>query len=204
MAHVVLLTDSGHAAGLAVKATVHHRKTPLHLAFSCYLFNGRGEVLVTRRAMTKPTWPGVWTNTCCGHPRLDEDLARGVRRRLWAELGIRAGEVDLVLPRFRHRAAMANGVMENAMCPVFRAYSDDAPRPAPREVSEARWMAWEHFQSAVLTGQLDVSPWCASQMERLAHMETDPRRWRVAQQTELPPAARLAEYARVSPGEPAR
>src|SRR5688572_6647658 len=60
---VVLVDADGHAIGTTTKATVHHRETPLHLAFSCYIFDGAGRILLTRRAFAKPTWPGAWTNS---------------------------------------------------------------------------------------------------------------------------------------------
>jgi isopentenyl-diphosphate delta-isomerase len=81
----------------------------------------------------------VWTNTCCGHPLPDEPVADGARRRLGQELGIGEAELALVLPRFRYQARMANGVLENELCPVYAAYPDARPEPDPAEVAEIRW-----------------------------------------------------------------
>src|SRR6516164_5581440 len=109
--HVVLLDETGSACGTAAKAAVHHAQTPLHLAFSAYLFNKSGQLLLTRRAESK--------RTCCGHPLPGEPVADSVRRRLRQELGIGAAELILVLPRFRYQARMDNGVLENEVCPVY-------------------------------------------------------------------------------------
>lgn len=168
---VVLLDESGHAVGVADKATVHHRDTPLHLAFSCYVLSAAGEVLVTRRALHKPTWPGAWTNSVCGHPAPDEAPVDAVRRRAVTELGIRLHDVRLVVPGFRYRAVMADGTVENEMCPVFVATTTDAVAADPDEVDDHAWVAWAQFRSSVLDGTRDVSPWC---VEQLRAMPEDP------------------------------
>jgi isopentenyl-diphosphate delta-isomerase len=193
---VVLLDEAGRARGVAEKAGVHTARTPLHLAFSCYLFNGGGQFLLTRRAESKRTWPGTWTNTCCGHPAPGEPVDRSVRRRLRQELGIGAAELVLVLPRFRYQARMDNGVTEKELCPVYAAYSDAEPRPDPAEVAEVRWVDWEPFCEQVRTGQQAVSPWCAMQLPELAALGPRPLAWAPADAADLPPAAAPADGAR--------
>jgi isopentenyl-diphosphate delta-isomerase len=164
---VVLLDEAGRAVGVADKRTVHHRDTPLHLAFSCYLFDSSGGVLLTRRATHKPTWPGTWTNSFCGHPGPGEDITEAVRRRAVQELGVRLDGVRLLLPAFRYRAVMPDGVVENEMCPVFAATTRDPVRADREEVDSFEWVEWTGFRSSVLEGVRDVSPWCVEQVRAL-------------------------------------
>lgn len=118
--HIVLLDEMGRPMGTAPKAASHHNRTPLHLAFSCYAFNEAEELLVTRRSILKLTWPGAVTNSCCGHPFPDESLLAAVGRCTETELGACAATAELLLPGFRYQAVMADGTVENEMCPVFR------------------------------------------------------------------------------------
>src|SRR5205085_6984553 len=85
---IVLVDDDGTAIGTLPKAQVHHGETPLHRAFSAYLFDDSGRLLITRRAVDKATFPGMWTNTVCGHPGPGEDDAAAIARRARFELGI--------------------------------------------------------------------------------------------------------------------
>jgi isopentenyl-diphosphate Delta-isomerase len=191
---VVLLDEAGYPSGTADKIAVHHACTPLHLAFSCYLFNEAGQFLLTRRAESKRTFPGLWTNTCCGHPAPGEPMADSVLRRLREELGIGAATLTLVLPRFRYQARMANGVLENEVCPVYAAYvpgrgEQSPPHLDPAEIAEVRWVDWDVFREAVRAGRQPVSPWCAMQLAELTALGPRPLDWIPADAAGLPPAA---------------
>ena len=165
---VVLVDDSGLPLGSAPRIEVHTDETPLHLAFSTYLFNARGEVLLTRRALGKKTWPGVWTNSCCGHPRPSESLEDAARRRIREELGLTVGPLVPLLPEFRYRAVDASGIVENEICPVFAGYVTEAdPRPDPDEVAEWAWLPWEKFVAAITATPHVYSPWAALQVPLL-------------------------------------
>jgi isopentenyl-diphosphate Delta-isomerase len=164
---VVLLDDDLRPCGVLPKSEVHHANTPLHLAFSVYVFDRAGRLLVTRRAVEKQTFPGVWTNTCCGHPAPGEELAGAVRRRLDTELGLTVTELTPVLPEFRYEAVAADGVRENEFCPVFIARTADDPVPDPAEVAEWRWVPWREFCRVAETAPWAVSPWSAEQAPQL-------------------------------------
>lgn len=198
---VVLLDEAGNQRGAAGKAGVHHDRTPLHLAFSCYVFDPAGKFLLTRRADTKRVFPGVWTNSCCGHPAPGEPMPDAIRRRVRQELGLELGELRLILPRFRYQARM-NGVLENEMCPVYAGYTGPSGlgdpgdfaggplAPDPAEVADAKWVDWTDFTSQVSNGQQPISPWCALQVAELTALAATPHDWPPASPADLPPAAR--------------
>lgn len=165
---VVLLDDAGEPIGVADKATVHGPETPLHLAFSCHVSDAEGRLLVTRRALTKRTWPGVWTNSFCGHPAPGEGMEDAVARRALDELGITLVDLELVLPDFRYVATDAGGVVENEICPVFTARTLDEVLPDPDEVVEHRWVAPEDVAAAATRAPWAFSPWLTLQLPALA------------------------------------
>lgn len=166
---VVLLDDQRRPVGTAPKATVHTASTPLHLAFSSYAFDPSGtKLLVTRRALGKKTWPGVWTNTCCGHPAPGEELQEAMVRRLEQELGLTPLSVELALPDFAYTATMADGTMENEFCPVFRVVVDTDPVPDPSEVDDWKWVDWTSFQAAAQHAPWLISPWSVLQVNELS------------------------------------
>ena len=193
---VVLLDDEGRAIGTTEKAGVHHADTPLHLAFSCYVLDagdgvvgGEPRVLLTQRSLAKRTWPGVWTNTVCGHPAPGEPLPDAVRRRARDELGLHLSDVRLLLPDFGYLARMDDGTTEHELCPVYVARVAGSPEPAadPSEVEATSWEPWAAFREAALAGVRPLSPWCVEQLRLLPDdLTTAP----TASDALLPPAAR--------------
>jgi isopentenyl-diphosphate delta-isomerase len=164
---VVLLDESGREIGHAAKGAVHHGSTPMHLGFSCYLFDDAGRVLLTRRALGKQTWPGVWTNSFCGHPAPGEPVADAVRRRAGQELGISVEAPVCVLPQFRYRAVAADGTVENEICPVFCVRTEATIDAAAEEVMDSRWVTWDEMRSAADL-PWTISPWAAEQIPLLS------------------------------------
>lgn len=168
---VVLADERGNHVGTAPKATVHTTSTPLHLAFSCYLLNDAGELLITRRALTKITWPGVWTNSACGHLAPGETHAQALQRRVPFELGFSPSElfdVTCVLPNFRYYAVDSNGIVEWEICPVFTARTSAEVQPDSNEVAEHAWVTPERFINAVDQAPFAFSPWM---VEQLSHQD---------------------------------
>jgi isopentenyl-diphosphate delta-isomerase len=165
---VVLLADDGTPIGTADKATVHGTETPLHLAFSCHVTDDDGRLLVTRRALGKRTWPGVWTNSFCGHPAPGEPVEEAVARRALEELGVTLLDLAVAVPGFRYLATDAAGIVENEICPVFTAQTLDPVLPDPDEVAEFRWVDPAELAVAVESAPWAFSPWLTLQLPALA------------------------------------
>lgn len=164
---VVLVDEDGVPTGSVEKFAVHTTDTPLHLAFSCHVYNEAGQVLATRRALGKLTWPGVWTNSFCGHPAPGESMDDALARRASIELGITISRITPLLPDFRYRAVDASGIVENEICPVFRAVTTDAVAANPDEVAEWVWVDPVSLTAAVSAAPYAFSPWIALQLAQL-------------------------------------
>jgi len=164
---VVLLDDDGAAIGTAPKSSVHGPETALHLAFSCHVLDSEGRVLVTRRALGKKTWPGVWTNSFCGHPMPAETVMGAVHRRAEYELGLQLDDVQLELPLFQYRATDASGVVENEICPVYVAHTDRTPMPHPHEVMDFAWVVPSALGASIRLTPWAFSPWLVMQAQLL-------------------------------------
>ncbi len=159
MEQVVLVDEQNNQIGTADKDTVHTKNTPLHRAFSLFLFNDKKQVLVTQRALTKKTFSGVWTNSVCGHVSPGEKTIDAVKRRVHEELGIHVLDIQEVAP-YRYHAADANGIVENEICPIFIGHTNENPVPEKNEVEAYRWIDWKEFLETIQQHAGSYSPWC--------------------------------------------
>ncbi len=157
---VVLVDINDQPLGTSPKATIHTSTTPLHRGFSVFIFNNSGQVLLQRRALSKITWPGIWSNSCCGHPALGESPTQAASRRLKYELGVDlpSSKIAVLLPKYRYRAELY-GIVENEICPVMVAFYSSAVKANPDEVAETKWLDWRDFMN-ILSKPNDFSAWC--------------------------------------------
>lgn len=176
---VVLLDEHGDAIGVATKSSVHGPDTPLHLAFSCYVLNEHGEVLITRRALSKTTWPGVWSNSFCGHPAPAEQLLTAVHRRAAYEVGLALTQLELALPVFRYRAVDASGIVENEVCPVYLASTSQQPTLHPAEVMDYAWVEPLDLGRSIRLTPSVFSPWLVLQAQLLPLLGGEQQQLRV-------------------------
>ncbi|UNK72611.1 isopentenyl-diphosphate Delta-isomerase [Microbacterium sp. H1-D42] len=176
---VVLVDGAGSAIGVQSKDTVHGVATPRHLAFSCHVVDADGRLLVTRRALGKKTWPGVWTNAFCGHPAPDESFDEAVRRRALFELGLTVDRITCALPDFGYSARDASGIQENEHCPVFIARATSPLSPNPDEVAETRWTSVSALSTAAQAAPWAFSPWLVEHLaELIPHLSGAVGEWR--------------------------
>lgn len=182
---VVLVDENNNPLGTARKSETHHADTQLHRAFSVFLFNENGELLLQRRALSKLTWPGVWSNSCCGHTMLNERTEQAAARRLAFELGIRNVDLRMALPEFRYRAEK-DGIVENEICPVMVGITDQEPAANPYEVGETQWVRWNDFLASIRRADCELSPWAVEEGLLLAD---SPVLRKLLRETELRAAA---------------
>ncbi len=163
-----MVDNDGKPAGTAPKLESHHANTPLHLAFSCYIFNKSGDFLLTQRALVKKVWPGVWTNSACGHPAPGEKMTDAIKRRLNYELGLKnIRKLKVVLPDYRYKTPPFKGIIENEVCPVYIGIAQSEPQPNPDEVEDYRWVKWESLLKDIEEKPEIYSYWFKDQLKLL-------------------------------------
>lgn len=147
---VVLVNEHDEVLGTMDKLEAH-RQGPLHRAFSIFIFNGRGQLLLQRRADGKYHSAGLWTNSCCGHPHVDEQVKDAAQRRLNEELGIGCDLSEQFT--FIYKAEVGNGLVEHELDHVFFGTHDGPLFPDRNEVSDVQWMGMKD-----LADDLSASP----------------------------------------------
>lgn len=163
---VILVNEQNQVLGTMPKAEVHGATTPLHRAFSSFVFRSSDRhLLLQQRSANKSTWPLVWSNSCCGHPTPGESNVTAAKRRLKFELGLVPVLLEEVAP-YRY-CFIKNGTMENEICPILVGLVDLEPVINPDEVQSVRWMSWEQFLAATQKEPAYYSEWCVEQAQIL-------------------------------------
>jgi isopentenyl-diphosphate delta-isomerase len=154
--NVVLIDEADAALGEGEKLAVH-RQGALHRAFSVFAFNAAGELLLQRRALSKYHSGGLWTNSCCGHPRPGESTEDAARRRLFEELGIGCGELTRA-GVYRYRAEIKD-LVENELDHLLVTTVAEIPEPNPDEVVEWRFIGLEELATWLQDRPEDFTAW---------------------------------------------
>lgn len=163
---VILVDENDKAIGVEEKLSAHKNRN-LHRAFSIFVFrriNGKVELLLQQRNQDKYHAGGLWSNTCCSHPRPDEDVVSAAKRRLQEEMGFAA---DLLpVGKFNYIAKFPNGLIENEVDHVLASFiSTDNFSANPKEVQNHKWMALDDLKLDVATNPQNYTPWLAQALE---------------------------------------
>ena len=154
---LIVVDAQDRILGHGTKAELHQGTGTLHRAFSIFLFNDAGHVLLQQRSADKPLWPEFWSNTCCSHPRRGESYGIATRRRLKEELGV---EAPLRFThRFRYQAQFSAEGAEHELCSVYVGRIDGDPKPNPQEVSDWQWISPSALDGWLETNPQNLTPW---------------------------------------------
>lgn len=154
---LIIVDAQDRILGHGTKAELHQGAGTLHRAFSIFLFNDAGHVLLQKRSADKPLWPEFWSNTCCSHPRRGESYGIATRRRLKEELGV---EAPLRFThRFRYQAQFSAEGAEHELCSVYVGRIDGDPMPNPQEVSDWQWVSPSALDEWLDTNPENLTPW---------------------------------------------
>ncbi len=143
---VVLVDERDRQIGVAEKLAAH-QLGQLHRAFSIFILNSQGQLLLQKRAKHKYHSGGLWTNTCCSHPRPDESLTTATQRRLAEEMGMTCELTELF--SFIYRAELDQGLIEHEFDHVFLGYSDRPPVLNPEEAEDWQWIDLQKLQADI-------------------------------------------------------
>lgn len=143
--------------GESEKYACHRRPTKLHRAFSIFVLNKKNQLLVHRRALSKKTWPGFWTNTCCSHPRVGETLDQAVHRRLKEELGFNCDLRHLF--HFEYKVDYDSEWGENELDHVFVGSYDGPVEPNTEEVDDYKFVDLSEIKREFERHPEKYTPW---------------------------------------------
>ncbi len=163
--NLILVDADDREVGVLDKAAAHDGEGVLHRAFSVFVFNSRGELLLQQRAADKRLWPGFWANTCCSHPRRGESLEVATRRRLQEELGL-ACDLEFVF-KFQYHARFGEAGSEHELCHVFIGQSDEVPHVNASEIAAVRWIAPDALDDEIERHPEHFTPWLKIEWDRL-------------------------------------
>ncbi|QXV63782.1 isopentenyl-diphosphate Delta-isomerase [Mucilaginibacter sp. 21P] len=153
---VILVDNTGRMTGTMEKLAAH-REGVLHRAFSIFIFNSKGQLLLQQRAFEKYHSGGLWTNTCCSHPRPYEGTADAAHRRLMEEMGMRCDLKEHF--QFTYRHEFLNGLIEYEYDHVFIGHSDQMPVPDPMEVADYKYVDPGELALALNNHPATYTPW---------------------------------------------
>ena len=165
---LILVDDQDREVGFQSKADCHDHDGVLHRAFSLFVFNREGEVLLQRRAANKRLWPLYWSNSCCSHPRRGEDMEAAVHRRLYQELRIRS-ELNY-LYKFQYAASFGDAGSERELCWVYAGLSDDPVRANATEISEWRYVSPAQLDRELAQRPERFTPWFKLEWPRVLEL----------------------------------
>ena len=162
---LVLVDADDRETGFLDKAAAHDGAGTLHRAFSLFVFNTNGELLLQQRAPGKRLWPGFWANTCCSHPRRGEAIGEAIHRRLVEELGFDC-ELEF-LYKFEYHARYGEEGSEHELCHVFAGVSDAEPHVNATEISALRHVSPEALDAEMARDPAHFTPWLQLEWQHL-------------------------------------
>ncbi|MCX6579337.1 MAG: isopentenyl-diphosphate Delta-isomerase [Candidatus Aminicenantes bacterium] len=168
---LILVDGEDDIKGYLDKVECHRGEGVLHRAFSIFIFNGGGQLLLQRRSAAKPLWPLFWSNSVCSHPRKGEEYGEAAARRLKEEMGI---ETSLhFLFRFQYRAVYESVGSENELCSVFIGKSDGPVVVDPGEIAQWRFIEPGELDKELRARPQDYTPWFKMEWMRIRenHMQ---------------------------------
>lgn len=154
--NVILVDDQDNQIGSMPKMEAHV-KGILHRAFSIFIFNTKGELLLQQRAFDKYHSGGKWTNTCCSHPRLGEETIDAANRRLMEEMGMECNIYHTF--SFQYQAELLEGMIENEFDHVYFGLSDQLPVINPSEVESYQYMRMDMLLEQIESHPENYTAW---------------------------------------------